>query len=70
MESVANSSNYIATSTMTGTREGPPQNISLLRASAEGVKFLVLLQISSRLLTFIVNQALLRYLSQIGRAHV
>jgi len=48
---------------MTGTRDGSPQNTSLLRASAEGVKFLVLLQISSRLLTFIVNQVLLQYLS-------
>ncbi|KAF8473855.1 Rft protein-domain-containing protein [Kalaharituber pfeilii] len=38
-------------------------NDSLLHASAEGVKFLVLLQIASRLLTFIVNQILLRYLS-------
>jgi oligosaccharide translocation protein RFT1 len=36
---------------------------SLLSASAEGAKFLILLQISSRLLTFIVNQLLLRYLS-------
>ncbi|KAF8459376.1 Rft protein-domain-containing protein [Terfezia claveryi] len=48
---------------MTGTRDGSLQNTSLLRASAEGVKFLVLLQISSRLLTFVVNQVLLRYLS-------
>lgn len=36
---------------------------SLFKASAEGVKFLVLLQLSSRLLTFVVNQILLRYLS-------
>jgi len=48
---------------MTGARERSPQNTSLLRASAEGVKFLVLLQISSRLLTFAVNQVLLRFLS-------
>ncbi|KAI5807465.1 oligosaccharide translocation protein RFT1 [Peziza echinospora] len=39
------------------------ESATLLRASAEGVKFLVILQISSRLLTFIVNQVLLRYLS-------
>jgi oligosaccharide translocation protein RFT1 len=36
---------------------------NLLSASAEGVKFLVLLQVSSRFLTFLVNQLLLRYLS-------
>lgn len=36
---------------------------SLLSASAEGAKFLILLQVSSRLLTFAVNQLLLRYLS-------
>ncbi|KAF8422682.1 Rft protein-domain-containing protein [Tirmania nivea] len=48
---------------MIGAKDGFPQNTSLLLASAEGVKFLVLLQISSRLLTFLVNQVLLRYLS-------
>ena len=48
---------------MAGTKYGSSQNASLLRASAEGVKFLVLLQVSSRLLTFAVNQILLRYLS-------
>lgn len=40
----------------------PPQK-SLLSRSAEGAKFLILLQVSSRLLTFGVNQLLLRYLS-------
>ncbi|KAG0636563.1 Rft protein-domain-containing protein [Tuber brumale] len=36
---------------------------SLLSASAEGAKFLILLQVASRLLTFLVNQLLLQYLS-------
>ena len=36
---------------------------SLLAKSAKGATFLVLLQIASRALTFIVNQILLRYLS-------
>jgi len=40
----------------------PPAK-SLLSRSAEGAKFLILLQVSSRLLTFGVNQLLLRYLS-------
>lgn len=44
-------------------RDESSQNTTLLHASAEGVKFLVLLQILSRLLTFAVNQFLLRYLS-------
>lgn len=41
----------------------PPQNKPLLSSSVEGAKFLILLQISSRLLTFGVNQILLRYLT-------
>ncbi|PWW75859.1 Rft-1-domain-containing protein [Tuber magnatum] len=46
----------------------PPQDEkenrqSLLSASAEGAKFLILLQVASRLLTFLVNQLLLQYLS-------
>ena len=41
----------------------PPPVKSLLSRSAEGAKFLILLQVSSRLLTFGVNQLLLRYLS-------
>ncbi|KAI9836838.1 MAG: hypothetical protein M1819_001003 [Sarea resinae] len=36
---------------------------SLLSRSAQGVSFLILLQIGSRALTFVVNQILLRYLS-------
>ena len=36
---------------------------SALSASAQGASFLILLQVSSRALTFIVNQILLRYLS-------
>lgn len=36
---------------------------SLLSASAEGAKFLILLQVGSRMLTFVVNQVLLRFLS-------
>ncbi|KAL9129146.1 MAG: hypothetical protein Q9217_002321 [Psora testacea] len=36
---------------------------SLLARSAQGATFLILLQIASRALTFIVNQVLLRYLS-------
>lgn len=49
-------------------KQPPPQgekedHQSLLSASAEGAKFLILLQVTSRLLTFLVNQLLLRYLS-------
>ncbi|KAF8542507.1 Rft protein-domain-containing protein [Trichophaea hybrida] len=40
----------------------PSKSKSLLSSSAEGAKFLILLQVSSRLLTFGVNQLLLRYL--------
>jgi oligosaccharide translocation protein RFT1 len=36
---------------------------SLLTKSAEGATFLIVLQVSSRALTFVVNQLLLRYLS-------
>jgi oligosaccharide translocation protein RFT1 len=36
---------------------------SLLTKSAEGATFLIVLQVSSRTLTFVVNQLLLRYLS-------
>ena len=36
---------------------------SVFSASAQGASFLILLQVSSRALTFIVNQILLRYLS-------
>lgn len=36
---------------------------SVLSASAKGASFLILLQVGSRALTFIVNQVLLRYLS-------
>lgn len=36
---------------------------SLVSASLSGAKFLILLQVFSRLLTFLVNQLLLRYLS-------
>ena len=36
---------------------------SMLARSAQGASFLILLQVSSRALTFIVNQVLLRYLS-------
>lgn len=44
-----------------GTKEGKPE--TLLSRSAEGAKFLILLQVASRALTFGVNQLLLRYLS-------
>lgn len=36
---------------------------SILSASAKGATFLILLQVASRALTFVVNQVLLRYLS-------
>lgn len=36
---------------------------SLVSASAQGAKFLILLQVASRLLTFVVNQLLLQFLS-------
>lgn len=53
---------------MAGKSTPPPkpsekQRQSLLSASAEGAKFLILLQLGSRMLTFIVNQILLRFLS-------
>ena len=44
----------------TGTTQG---TASILVKSAQGATFLILLQIGSRALTFIVNQVLLRYLS-------
>ncbi|KAI5776636.1 oligosaccharide translocation protein RFT1 [Geopyxis carbonaria] len=44
------------------TDDGSVSN-SLVAASAQGVKFLIFLQLSSRILTFAVNQLLLRYLS-------
>jgi oligosaccharide translocation protein RFT1 len=37
--------------------------MSALAASAQGASFLILLQLSSRMLTFLINQILLRYLS-------
>jgi len=40
-----------------------PGRPSLLSKSAEGATFLIVLQVSSRALTFVVNQLLLRYLS-------
>lgn len=43
--------------------KSPGPSKLLLSSSAEGAKFLILLQISSRLLTFGVNQILLRYLT-------
>jgi oligosaccharide translocation protein RFT1 len=46
--------------TSTSTPTTPP---SLVSASLSGAKFLILLQVFSRLLTFLVNQLLLRYLS-------
>ncbi|RVD82489.1 uncharacterized protein DFL_006915 [Arthrobotrys flagrans] len=53
------------------TDEGPPgpstppaaPRKSLLNASAAGAAFLVLVQVLSRLLTFVMNQLLIRYLS-------
>ncbi|KAK6360519.1 Oligosaccharide translocation protein rft1 [Orbilia blumenaviensis] len=55
----------------TSTDEGPPgpptapatPRKSLLNASAAGAAFLVLVQVLSRLLTFVMNQLLIRYLS-------
>ncbi|CUS11637.1 unnamed protein product, partial [Tuber aestivum] len=44
-------------------RDGKENRQSLLSASAESAKFLILLQVISRLLTFLVNQLLLQYLS-------
>lgn len=41
----------------------PLQSPSLVSASAQGAKFLILLQVASRLLTFAVNQLLLRFLT-------
>jgi oligosaccharide translocation protein RFT1 len=41
----------------------PTQRSSLLTKSAEGATFLIVLQLISRALTFLVNQLLLRYLS-------
>ena len=49
--------------TLPPERPDGEQRKSLLSASAESAKFLILLQVSSRVLTFIVNQVLLRYLS-------
>ncbi|KAA8901939.1 oligosaccharide translocation protein RFT1 [Sphaerosporella brunnea] len=49
--------------TSTTSAPEPALSDSLLSASAESAKFLVLLQVASRLLTFSVNQLLLRYLS-------
>lgn len=43
--------------------ETPPKPSSVLAKSAQGATFLILLQIGSRALTFVVNQILLRYLS-------
>ncbi|KAF3903722.1 hypothetical protein AA313_de0209613 [Arthrobotrys entomopaga] len=40
-----------------------PRKKSLLNASAAGAAFLVLVQVLSRLLTFVMNQTLIRYLS-------
>lgn len=39
-----------------------PPPASLLAASAEGARFLILLQVATRLLTFLVNQLVLRYI--------
>ncbi|KAK6500578.1 Oligosaccharide translocation protein rft1 [Arthrobotrys conoides] len=55
----------------TSAGEGPPglsttppmSRKSLLNASAAGAAFLVLVQVLSRLLTFVMNQLLIRYLS-------
>lgn len=50
-------------STLQPTTPNQYLDSSLVAASAHGAKFLILLQISSRFLTFAVNQLLLRYLS-------
>lgn len=42
-----------------------PVDTSLISNSAQAAKFLILLQVSSRLLTFLVNQILLRFLSPV-----
>ncbi|KAI9808716.1 MAG: hypothetical protein M1825_003868 [Sarcosagium campestre] len=47
----------MATSSLADTRDG------ILSTSAQGASFLILLQLASRALTFLVNQLLLRYLS-------
>lgn len=47
----------------TETREAAEDQADVLQDSVRGMKFLVLIQISSRALTFIANQAVLRYLS-------
>ncbi|KAI9805274.1 MAG: Oligosaccharide translocation protein rft1 [Piccolia ochrophora] len=44
-------------------RDSPPSRTGLLSASAQGASFLIALQLTSRALTFAVNQILLRYLS-------
>ncbi|KAI9681117.1 MAG: Oligosaccharide translocation protein rft1 [Caeruleum heppii] len=58
-------SNSLAESSQAKTESPRPsqQHQSLLTASASGATFLILLQVSSRLLTFLANQILLRYLS-------
>ena len=50
-------------STTPASKEALKGPDSLLAKSARGAKFLIILQIGSRALTFIVNQILLRYLS-------